>query len=231
MTCGIYKIENKTNGKVYIGSSNNIEWRWYNHTSSLDAHNPKCNRLLQRAWDKYGEKKFSFEIVEKCSKSALIERETYWINFYDSKNIEKGYNIRNPEVHAPLSKETKQMISKSLKEKYLSERDNGKRHAMYGKTISEGTKNKISKANKGSNNGMYGKTTSDKVKKKLSKSVKESYDRSKLPKEKVEEVIKLINEGVFQKDIVSITGVSLKIVRCISQGTHWCFEYYNIKVK
>ena len=31
MTCGIYKIENKINGKLYIGQSINIEERWKNH--------------------------------------------------------------------------------------------------------------------------------------------------------------------------------------------------------
>lgn len=31
MTCGIYKIENKESGKVYIGSSKNIEKRWEAH--------------------------------------------------------------------------------------------------------------------------------------------------------------------------------------------------------
>ncbi len=227
MACGIYKIQNKVNGKVYIGSSKNIEWRWNNHISSLDAHSPKCNRILQIAWDKYGEDNFIFEIVEECPEELLIERESYWIKFYDSKNKEKGYNIRNPEIHEPLHQETKKRISESLKTKYSEDRLKGKRHVSFGKSISEEHKMKISKSNRGPNNGMYGKETSLEVKQKISKSVKESYDRSKLPKEKYEEIVKLLKNGVFQKDIVNITGISLKIVRSISQGVHWSIEYYK----
>ena len=36
MTCGIYKIENKINGKVYIGQSIEIERRWQKHLNASD---------------------------------------------------------------------------------------------------------------------------------------------------------------------------------------------------
>lgn len=31
MSCGIYKIENNINHKIYIGQSKNIEKRWKSH--------------------------------------------------------------------------------------------------------------------------------------------------------------------------------------------------------
>jgi len=41
---------------------------------------------------KYGVENFSFEIIEKCSKEELNDREVYWIEYFDSTNREKGYN-------------------------------------------------------------------------------------------------------------------------------------------
>ena len=50
MTCGIYKIENKENGKVYIGSSKNIEKRWEAHEVGL-KNKRHHNAKLQHAWN------------------------------------------------------------------------------------------------------------------------------------------------------------------------------------
>lgn len=94
MSCGIYKITNKTNGKVYIGKSCNIERRWREHKS--DTFNPnKPDRQefpLYRAFHKYGIDNFSFEIIEENPSDINGEREKYWIEHYDSNNSQKGYN-------------------------------------------------------------------------------------------------------------------------------------------
>lgn len=63
MKSGIYKIENKVNGKVYIGSSNSIKRRWQKHKALL-RHGKHQNSHLQAAWDKYGEDNFSFSVIE-----------------------------------------------------------------------------------------------------------------------------------------------------------------------
>ena len=84
MSIGIYKIENKINGKVYIGSSNNIKRRWQKHKSLL-KHNKHQNSHLQASWNKYGEDNFIFSIVELCSESSLLEREQYFIDKLNSE--------------------------------------------------------------------------------------------------------------------------------------------------
>ena len=53
---GIYKIENKVNGKVYIGQSVNIKKRWKQHKYELNSNN-HVNKHLQASWNKYKQNK------------------------------------------------------------------------------------------------------------------------------------------------------------------------------
>ena len=81
---GIYKVTNKINGKVYIGQSVDIGRRWRQHMTAKD------DIYFHKAIQKYGIENFEWEVIEKCKKSELDERESYWIEYYDSFN--KGYN-------------------------------------------------------------------------------------------------------------------------------------------
>lgn len=89
--CGVYSITNKLNNKKYIGKSDNIYVRWDEHRKDLNkgVHH---NKHLQRAWNKYGEENFIFEIVEKCKNDDIAyQRERYWVRYYDS--FKNGYNM------------------------------------------------------------------------------------------------------------------------------------------
>ena len=83
---GIYKIENKINGKVYIGQSKDIERRWEEHKSCR-----KPNAILTIVFQKYGVSNFDFSVIEECQQDELDEREKYWIQYYNS--FEDGYNL------------------------------------------------------------------------------------------------------------------------------------------
>lgn len=85
LICGIYKITNLVNGKVYIGQSINIAERWKKHLYAKDDF------AIHQALRKYGVDNFKFEVIEECSRSDLDEREQYWIDFYDAKK--SGYNM------------------------------------------------------------------------------------------------------------------------------------------
>ena len=89
--CGIYMIRNTVNGKVYVGQSQNIYWRWSAHKSSL-RHGNGANPHIQSAWNKYGEDAFEFCVIELCDEDRLDEREEYWIDALDS--VSSGYNIQ-----------------------------------------------------------------------------------------------------------------------------------------
>jgi group I intron endonuclease len=85
---GIYTIVNKTNGKKYIGSTIDFCKRWKGH---VDALKKQCHHsiLLQRAWNKYSEESFSFEVIEEIiDKSRLLEREQHYLD-----TLEPEYNV------------------------------------------------------------------------------------------------------------------------------------------
>jgi group I intron endonuclease len=85
---GIYLIKNISNQKRYIGSSLNVDQRRRRHFKDL-RKNAHGNRLLQRAYNKYGEKTFKFSLLEiLITPQNLIEREQYWINSFNPE-----YNI------------------------------------------------------------------------------------------------------------------------------------------
>ena len=92
MASGIYKITNKINGKVYVGSAVNFNNRWKEHLRELrkEKHHSSA---LQNAWNKYGEDNFEFSIIEECERTrkVLLGREQYWMDTLDS--VAKGYNI------------------------------------------------------------------------------------------------------------------------------------------
>jgi group I intron endonuclease len=77
---GIYQILNIKNGKMYIGSTQNINERMINHFSML-RNNCHHSIYLQRAYNKSLNKSdFQFNILEYCGNDLLIERENYYLN-------------------------------------------------------------------------------------------------------------------------------------------------------
>lgn len=76
--CGIYKIS--VEGQDYVGLSTDIAGRWASHISLLE-HRTKTHhsKLLQMLYDEYGPTSLQFSILEVCEKSALRNRERYWI--------------------------------------------------------------------------------------------------------------------------------------------------------
>lgn len=81
--------------KIYVGSTCNFQKRKSRHLNDLKKgiHHSK---KLQRSWLKYGEENFIFLILEQDIEINLINREQYWIDFYDS--YKNGFNSR-PDAH------------------------------------------------------------------------------------------------------------------------------------
>ena len=120
--CGIYKIENLVNGKVYIGQSVDIKSRWNEHKWYSKAQTGYAyNYPLYRAFRKYGIDKFNFEIIEECVREELNEREMYYIELYRSYiryEDSNGYNQTlggEGGICKELSEEAKIKISEANK--------------------------------------------------------------------------------------------------------------------
>lgn len=185
---GIYRIKNLINGKCYYGSSKNIEKRWSMHKIKLN-NNTHINCILQRAWDKYGEDNFSFEIVEECDINVLLETEQKYLDLQPDYNIgiksSGGDNLtRNPNRGGIIQK-----ITESVKKRYglMTNEEKKEKHSQPMETNPNwkgGTSfkycecgNKISPINdtcikcrdkNGEKNPFFGKQHSEETKKKIS---------------------------------------------------------------
>lgn len=91
--CGIYTVTNILDGKIYVGYSDDIDKRFTQHKSQLSCFRHR-NRYLQRAWNKYGEKVFEFEVLEECEEIFLVALEHYWCTILRVHDRRYGYNIR-----------------------------------------------------------------------------------------------------------------------------------------
>lgn len=76
---GIYSITHIASDKKYIGSSRQIRQRWVDHMKML-RRGVHHSRTLQRAWNKYGEDAFSFEILEECQDANLKVVEQHYLD-------------------------------------------------------------------------------------------------------------------------------------------------------
>lgn len=172
----VYAHINKENGKVYVGQTKNIKRRW-----EADGIHYKGSTYFYHAIQKYGWNSFEHIILEKnLTKQEADDLECYYIDYYNSRYDQNGYNIREGGSRQ-LSEETKKKISETQKNKGQWQGDKNPRHlhplfgeenGMYGKNHTEEIKNKISQANKG-------KVRSDEFKKHISEQMRKNHPRAK----------------------------------------------------
>ena len=90
IVCGIYKITNQETGECYIGQAIDIAKRWKDHAKCGLGIDTPANNKLYKAIQEYGIWSFTWEILEKCSKEDLNDKENFYIELYDSCFY--GYN-------------------------------------------------------------------------------------------------------------------------------------------
>jgi group I intron endonuclease len=150
---GVYVITNSVNGHRYIGSSSNVSHRERIHFVYLRKGNHH-NSHLQNAYSKYGRENFSFQVLEYCDVSLLIEREQYYID-----SLRPEYNVRltaDSNLGLRRSKETRKKMSdakigfipwnKGIPQSEETRRKNSEAHK--GKKKSKETLRKLSEAGK-----------------------------------------------------------------------------------
>ena len=119
----IYKITNTINGKCYIGETTKTdpEKRWKEHKSTI-KRGVGCP-ALQNSVIKHGIDNFKFEILIICFDEDRYKYEIEYIKKYKTL-IPNGYNILEGGPGGSFkgkkhSEETKQLLSKNNKQKYI----------------------------------------------------------------------------------------------------------------
>lgn len=214
MNSGIYQIRNLINSHIYIGSSCDLNLRQKDHFRHL-RYGTHHNKYLQNAYNKYGEDQFVFEILEYCDKNELIIREQWYI---DSWNPE--YNLC-PTAASPLGFKHSDETKNLLRELKL-----GLPSFFKGKKHTTETKNRMSEnhANvSGDKNPMFGKHLSNKSKEKLSKSRIGRFIGKDHPNSKsVLQIDSKTNEILYQFESINLaskeTNISGGHITLVCQG-------------
>lgn len=193
---GVYRIVNLVNHKFYIGSTKNFNQRWDEEHKPQLKRNCHYNPYLQRAWNKYGEQNFKFEIIEECHPEQCLIREQYYLDTLTPWDYKIGYNSSRVSgggdkiSYHPNLEEIKKKHSINGKERWNSKSEQDKinyanqvkgdknpnwrggtsiGHCLdCGKEISPDNKRCLVCSKIGEKNSFYGKHHSEETKQKLS---------------------------------------------------------------
>ena len=150
----IYKIENKINGKAYIGQTKNpLSKRVLSHVKGRKG---RQRSLIGKAFDKYGLQSFEISVIDQADDSKILsEKECYWIRFLDTKKP-NGYNLTDGgDGLINPSQEVRDRISQKLKGHKPTSGFTGHKHSeetlrkFREMAPSEETREKMSAAGKG----------------------------------------------------------------------------------
>ena len=174
-------------------------------------------------------------MLEFCDEDSLDDNEIFWIDYFDSTNPVKGYNLESGgRANRTVSRETRKKLSNLMKGNKI----------WLGRTHSEETKKKISEGNKGrifsketlrkfsevnsgENNPNYGKQYSLDERVKLSKAQNNStgfYRVSKKRKKSCKNGFTFeysYYEGTRRKFLSSVSLLKLK-EKVLGKGLDWC---------
>ena len=96
---GVYKITNKVNNKIYIGSAKEFKRRASQHLSSLEKGKHQ-NKHLQASFNKHGSDAFIFEAIE------VVEGDTLARTTVEQKYLDEQIQLENWENCFNFAKKT-----------------------------------------------------------------------------------------------------------------------------
>lgn len=160
---GVYFVQNKKTGMVYIGQTNNFKRRWRDHRCQL-RHNRHDNPKLQQAWNEDGQECFQFIQLEHCGLDQLNEREQHYLDIYMTKGMcyniaidvskpglgkihteETKHKMSVASIGRPKSEEARQKMSKAQKNRTPEHK---RKLAESAHNISDETRKKMSESAK-----------------------------------------------------------------------------------
>lgn len=138
----IYLLKCLITNKIYVGETSDIQMRFEWHM--VDGENPnhfKQKYELYQDIFRYGRENFKIKVLEECYFKDAIDREEYWISFYDSYN--NGYNNAPRQYITSLGYQYSEERKKKYKEMF-----SGDGNPFYGKKHTEESKRKNSEKRK-----------------------------------------------------------------------------------
>jgi group I intron endonuclease len=163
---GIYRfrIDRPEGPMFYIGHASVLRKRRDKHLSELRRRVHK-NERLQRAFDKYGECAFSFEVLLVCERSAVI-LQFFEQNIVDNYGRDRLYNLCLKCVGSKLglrqTLEQRAKIGAKNKGRKLSDRQKESvRLSNMTRIVSDETRAKMSAARKGNKNALGHRQTDE----------------------------------------------------------------------
>ena len=206
MEKALYKITNLINGKVYIGQSIHPDKRWWEHRNKAKKNFDKYP--IHLAISKYGEKNFSFEILEWSEDYDNREKEL--IQEYNSISP-NGYNVAiggssillkgKNHPRNTVTDENLYRVIEDLRNGKLTDRAIAKKYSLTDKIIAD------------INHG-YSHRLND-----ISYPIREKRGRQKLTKEQVNEIkILLKTTSLSYTQIAKQFGVTKSNIYHINTG-------------
>ena len=125
---GVYAVLCVPTDQRYVGSTINLNKRWFNHRDELNR-GVSNHRKLQEAWREQGPQAFAWQVLEYVEPDRLVEREQYWMDHFSAGehglNVEK-YATRSKPLGPTGEKVLPRSQSRSQDESRVSGRDESK---------------------------------------------------------------------------------------------------------
>ena len=222
----IYKIENRLNGKCYIGQSINPKVRWSRH-----KYNCK-NNVVTYLYDemrKDGVDNYIFEIIYKCDKDEMDKHEKEFIDKYDSYN--NGYNrYSGGKKNFKVCKETKKILSDINTGNILTE-EHKKVFTRKGMKNSEAHNKAIAKAQTGLKHSEERIEANSRIQKELKKYTDEEKEILEKIGEKILPPFIIFHKRKLDKKIIGFVFTRKMNGKCHSKqisNPDICKAYQNI---
>src|SRR3954467_9292559 len=114
-TSGIYALIHKPSLGIYIGSSVNIGVRIKAHINSAKRTD---GYYVHKSLSRLGVDSFDLELIERCEQPRLLEREYFWIVFYNAVSLGGFNTCKKPKAtygntFSELSRQRMSLAAKS----------------------------------------------------------------------------------------------------------------------
>ena len=223
----VYLVENRTNGKRYVGKTvRSLKQRWKEHCSN--AEHSHTEMVIYAAIRKYGPESFDVSVLEEHATSAAMDAAEIRLiaELGTHVSLDRGYNMTlggDGLSGYKHTEKTKRKMSETRKGRKLS--------PEHAKAIADGQRGvprpKVAEARLGAGNPMFGRRQSDEARVKISKGLE---GRNNVPVVAMDKMGNVVATYVsMRKAAEAVGGQANKIYEvCVgSRMTHkkLCWKY------